>query len=421
LKFELFDKLFTSTIIVDSSGIIIYANDTASDLFRIRSSGLQRGIRLSDILGVDQDLRSHIAASSGLWSEFTLCALKRNKSHRFSVSVQNLTDDHQKHLKLIYLHDLSLELKLEDKFRKEKKSSEQAHQQLLMYKKGLEIFCFFILFAVTGFSFLAIKYAIISIPPFLMNGLRFFSAGIIFLLISYFRGNLSLVFKNIFAESVHSLIFRVIGYGGLSYSILYIPSGLAAVSIGMVPIVVSFIEFFMGQVRLTKSFIYGLILGLFSTLLFAWSSLQAITSYYGLLIISMVVLSWSIGAACLGRRRDLHSLPFSYTFSGLVFLILSIIFEDLSHVSVSTMSEASLIGFLYLFIFMTLIADPMMTWLMTQVSAAKASSFIYVKPLVAVIVGAVIAKEPFNIYSLIGLFLVVLSLKLIFIDKRSSN
>ncbi len=419
MQFEIFDPFIDSVIVLDEDNSLLYANNSAKNTFCIRNVDIRKQRRFDSFVNGGEPLVSHISECSAKWKESEILIEKRDNTRRYRVLVQDVGSDKKK--KVVLFNDSTIEANLQKTFFKEKGLKEQTLEELSKYKSGLEFFAFAILFSVTGFSFLALKYTVVAFPPFLINGVRFTLAGVFFLSYLVHKKHMKLSWSDFKSEWGHAFVFRIIGYGGLAYAMVFIPSGLAAVIMGTVPLLLAAIEALNGRIKLTRNLSMGIALGFISSMFIAWNSLSAVTNWIGLAVISVVVISWAVGAVSLGRKRNLFHLSYNYLFSGLVLLGVSYVVEDWNSIDLQNVQSASVLGFIYLFVFMTMISDPAMTWLMGQVSATKASMFIYVKPVVAVLVGALVAHEPFSVGIFVSVVLMFYALRLVLSEKQGQS
>lgn len=98
------------------------------------------------------------------------------------------------------------------------------------------LLAFSIIYFIWGANFIAIRFAIDSIPPFLMTGTRFFIAGTIIYIWIRFRGEARPSFRAVIPSIKQGIWLNVLGTGGLVWSEQYIPSGLAAIVLATVPV-----------------------------------------------------------------------------------------------------------------------------------------------------------------------------------------
>lgn len=255
-----------------------------------------------------------------------------------------------------------------------------------------------------GTSYLAIKIALETLPPMLITGSRYALAGGLLL------GWLAATRRRLPPRAAWPGMVMVgflmlsLGNGLLVAAELYVPSGLTAVLVATTPFWMVGVDAVQrGGDRLTLRHWAGLALGFAGILLLVWGDVFTPQGFSwrfaaGVVALQFACLSWSIGSV-IGRRQAIAISPFSASAvqmltAGLIVLVASLLVDDWTAVRVTWRSGLALA---YLAIFASLIAFVAYTYALMHLSTSFVSLYAYINPIVAVILGAVAAGEPFGL------------------------
>jgi drug/metabolite transporter (DMT)-like permease len=245
---------------------------------------------------------------------------------------------------------------------------------------------------VWGSTYLAIKYALVSFPPFLQMGSRFLFAGVVLLAWMRWRGAAwpsPVQWRN--ALVVGALMLGG-GMGGTAVAEVSIGSGLVTAFIAVVPLLIALLNLVWG-IRPTRLEAAGIALGLVGVLmLMQGSGFQS--SPAGLAAISIACVCWSMGSVL--SQRSLPLAPGAMGFAsemicgGVVLMALAAVAGE----RVAWPFDPLAVGaWLYLVVFGSLIAFNAYMVLLARAPAALASSYTFVTPVIAMLLGVWIANE----------------------------
>jgi len=288
------------------------------------------------------------------------------------------------------------------------------------------VLAFAAIYLVWGTTYLAIRIAIDTIPPFLMSGVRFVTAGLIFYTWCLFRGDKKPTLSDWKRNSIAGMLMFVIGHGSLTWSEQFISSGLAALVIATIPIWVVLFEWIRCKSNRPKFWtMIGIVLGV-SGVLFLFgadnsvlsdSSRQGYSTILGLSVLIAAAISWALGSIYSRNTQSNTSLQFSIAMQtlmgGSVLIIVGLIRGESSQISFEDISIFSILSLGYLIIFGTLIAYSSYLWLLKKSTPSKVSTYAYFNPLVAIFLGGVIADEAITLHMLIGASCILISIFLI--------
>lgn len=295
----------------------------------------------------------------------------------------------------------------------------------------LIVLAFAAVYLVWGSTYLGILYAIETMPPFLMAGSRFVVAGGIMLLASRLRGEDRSAPAGVGAGRmwkglaiVGALLF-VGGNGGVVWAEQRVPSGLTALLVSMAPVFVVAMEWLRRDGRRpTRGVLAGLVLGALGMAILVGPDQVAggaRTDVLGAIVLIVASMSWAAGSLY-ARYARLPPAPLfvsggQMVTGGALMLLLGLVVGEARGFSLASVSARSWIAYWYLVTFGSLVAFTAYSWLLRNVSPARASTYAYVNPLVAVFLGWAIAGEAVSPRTLIAAAVIVGGVAMITISK----
>lgn len=282
------------------------------------------------------------------------------------------------------------------------------------------------IYVIWGSTYLATRYAIETIPPLMMIGIRSLIAGIILYLINQFKNREKINRENILPLFVLGAMFFLIGHGLLAWAQQYVPSGMAAVLITPEPLWIMGIEwFFLKDTRVKLRGVFGLFLGLVGVVYLIASTTGSTTSDNDLLGSALIIVStvsWGAGAVY-SRVAKIPKSPvlssgMELIFGGVLVLITSFIIGEHSQFQLSQVTLKSFLGLLYLIIFGSVIAFSSYVWLLGRTSVTRISTHTYVNPVIAVLLGWLFANEQITTALLISTVIIIAAVYLVLSDQH---
>ncbi len=295
-----------------------------------------------------------------------------------------------------------------------------------MKQQNLKSFLAFgAIYIIWGSTYLAIRYAVETIPPLMMIGIRSLTAGIILYIVSRFKSKEKIKRENIFPLFTLGALFFLIGHGLLAWAQQYVPSGMAAVLVSAEPLWIIGIEwFFLKDIRVKSRGIAGLFLGFLGIIYLIASTSHNTGTNNNFLASALIVaatLSWGAGAVY-SRVANTPVSPMlssgmELIFGGILVLITSFIIGEPSQFHVSQVTLRSLLGLLYLITFGSVIAFSAYIWLLGHTSATRISTHTYVNPVIAVFLGWLIAGEKITTSLIAATVIIIISVYLVLYDQ----
>src|SRR5947207_11140121 len=164
---------------------------------------------------------------------------------------------------------------------------------------------FAIIYFVSGSTYLAIRVSVREMPPFLMAGLRFTTAGLALYLWMRFTGVKSPTWREWRGASILGTLMFLIDYACLFWAEQRVPSGIAAVILAAIPVCITLLEItFLRTQRLTLRLAIGLAIGIAGVIVLSnpWASLGEMSlDRRGLVALLVSCCGWSVGTIVTGK------------------------------------------------------------------------------------------------------------------------
>jgi drug/metabolite transporter (DMT)-like permease len=259
---------------------------------------------------------------------------------------------------------------------------------------------FVAIYVIWGSTYLAIQYAVETIPPLVTAGIRHSIAGGILLAWAWWRGFRPTRQQWVAGFALGALFF-LIGHGSLHWAEQYVGSGLAALLIATEPMFILVLGWMAGQQKISLLSALGLGLGVVGVALLTGAELSVKgSSLWGLLAVLLGSLSWSLGVVISPRLKlpsDALGRTALPTLCGaLMLLIAAAVTGEFQQTHWSSITLRSIFGLGYLITFGSVIAFTAYTWLLQRVPPALVATHTYANPVVAVLLGWFLAHEPLS-------------------------
>lgn len=258
-------------------------------------------------------------------------------------------------------------------------------------------------YLVWGSTYLAIRFAVETLPPLLMAGTRFLIAGGILLLWARLRGGRrSPTRRDWITGLVSGALLLLGGNGAVVWAEQRVPSGIAALLVAVVPLWMVLLDWLRPGGRRPALLVFvGLALGLAGLgLLVGPDALQGggEVSISGAVILMLGSLSWAVGSLYVQRAPRPSSANTGsgaqMVAGGMCLMAAALVTGEGAQLDLAHASMRSILGFAYLVTFGSLIGFTAYLYLLAHTTAARAATYAYVNPVVAVFLGWAIAHEP---------------------------
>ena len=293
--------------------------------------------------------------------------------------------------------------------------------------RAVMILAFAAVYIIWGSTYIAIRYAIETLPPFLMAASRFLIAGSILFAWAKLNGNQgSWSFAHWRRAFVIGALLLLCGNGSVTWAEKYIASGLAALLVATEPLWVVLLNWILTRKRPNAKVMVGVLIGLAGVALLVsggvnhelnQSDVASTMSFVGAGVVLAAGFAWAAGSVYANRRpiKVATSLASGMQMlaGGSLLLLLGLIAGDLQRLNLAAASWVSLGAFAYLVVFGSLVAFTAYSWLLRNVTTARAATYAYVNPVVAVLLGWLLASEPLTLRMAIAAAVIVCSVVLI--------
>jgi drug/metabolite transporter (DMT)-like permease len=283
----------------------------------------------------------------------------------------------------------------------------------------LVVLSFLSIYVIWGSTYLAIRYAVETIPPLYTAGFRHLTAGTILLVWALAKGQWP-TWPQIRASVAIGFFFFLVGHGSLHWAETVVPSGLAALLIAVEPIFVFVLSSAAaGQWRLNGLLLAGILMGLVGVgMLVRGTTLAGAPRLtLGSIVILIGAFSWSVGIIY-SRSSPLSGSPLllsalSLLSGAVMLLVTATVAGEAKGFSVSRVTTKSWLALAYLIVFGSVIAFTAYSWLLEHYSPTLVATHTYVNPVVAVLLGWAYAGEALTLRVGIAAALVVAAVVLV--------
>lgn len=286
-------------------------------------------------------------------------------------------------------------------------------------RQGKVIAAFAAVYLIWGSTYLAIRFAIETIPPHLMASARFLVAGAILYAWARYRGAPRPSFANWRAAAIVGGLLLLGGNGAVVWAETRVPSGVTSLLVATVPIWMALIETVRsGGRRPAGPVLGGLFLGLVGlALLLAPGKLAGRVDLLGAGALLLGSFSWAFGSL-LSRTANLPKSGFlaaamEMIAGGVWLLLFGLVTGQAGQLTLAALSTKSLVSLAYLIVFGSLVGFTAYIWLLGATTAARVSTYAYVNPVVAVLLGWAFAREPITLRTALAAAVIVGAVALI--------
>jgi drug/metabolite transporter (DMT)-like permease len=289
----------------------------------------------------------------------------------------------------------------------------------------------FVVWVVWGSTYLAIRVADRSIPPFAMAGARYLAAGAVLYPLAWLGSRRRPAAPRPAGQPAPSRLAQwggmavvgtmllAFGNGGVSYAEQTLPSGLAALLVASVPLWMALADRFINGQRIPRLGWLALVVGLAGIAVLARPS--GTSEVLPVLVVLGASVSWGIGSVLAGRlpapASPLVGSAMEMLTGGVVLTVLAAATGELTHVDPAHVSEQSLLGLLYLIGPGSLLALTCYVIALRRLPTVAVSTYAYINPVVAVSLGALFLGEHPTSATLLGGVIVVVAVAMLLINR----
>ena len=279
-----------------------------------------------------------------------------------------------------------------------------------------------VLYLVWGSTYLGMKLAIDTVPPFVMGFLRFVPAGLLLAGAVALRDRRTIRRPSAVQVRDASIVGTCLLLGGtglVAWGQQTIATGIAALLIGLVPMWLAVFGRLLFGDRIPVLAAAGIAVGLVGVAILAWPAGDVgRLDPAGLLALTVAPVFWSLGTLYATKRAvlprpALFATGIQMVAGGLAFLVAALVTGETTGLDPSAVSTTSWFGIGYLVVVGSLIGFTTFAWLLTVAPLGRVATYAYVNPVVAVILGWVVLAEPLTARTAVAGAVIVFAVALI--------
>ena len=285
------------------------------------------------------------------------------------------------------------------------------------------------IYLIWGSTYLAIRYAVETFPPLLMMGVRHLVAGGVLYGWARWRGTAAPKLR----EWLHPVLIGGLlflgGHGSLAWAEQRVPSGIAALLVATLPMWIVVLARMTGtERRLSGRALGGLVLGFVGVAVLFGPDVLRHNRELNLLGAGAVLLGTFIWAAGTIYMRSVK-MPESAVISsamqmlggGAALMIAASLFGETATFHIAAVTARSWLALAYLAVFGSIVAFTAYSWLHTVASPSRVSTYAYVNPVVAVLLGWVLAREKAGVFTVIAMVIILVGVGLVNAGHREEH
>ncbi|MGM9510047.1 EamA family transporter [Larkinella sp. GY13] len=277
-----------------------------------------------------------------------------------------------------------------------------------------------------GSTYLFVHFMTEKMPPLYMASLRLSTAGLILFLYARLTGTPVPAPKQWLSAGIIGVLLLTIANGSMSVALQYVPSSIAALLAALVPLFIILFNWVgFGHIRPTNLSLAGLVLGLMGVSLLVQPSGSGMAStgntWIGVALIMVANVSWAVGTLLSSRLSlpsQLISSAIQMLVGGLVLFLCSMITENVTLTSIEYAPVKAIGSLVYLIIFGSIIGFSSFAWLARNAPPQLVSTYAYVNPVVAMLLGWAFAGETLNAYSILAALVILSGVVLITLGRK---
>ncbi len=282
------------------------------------------------------------------------------------------------------------------------------------------------IYIIWGTTYLAIAFAIQSLPPFMSGVARFGLAGL--LMSAWLRARNPRPFAgvNVPMMALAGILLSGIGNGFVIFAQQGIPSGIVALIVAAVPVLVLIFDWaFFSKRAPTKQALLGTAVAIagVATIVMHTRSLSGNAHPLYLLAMIAATTGWSFGTLVQKRSANAATV-LSFTCGQMLFgaafqLLMSLVTGEWPRFDPAAISLSGVLAILYLVVFGSIVGLNCYLWLLTRVPAPKVATYALVNPVVALVLGAIVLGERVTLLATCAAVLVLVGVALIVFQDLS--
>jgi drug/metabolite transporter (DMT)-like permease len=291
------------------------------------------------------------------------------------------------------------------------------------------IIAFATVYLVWGSTYFFIRVAIQGMPPLLMGAIRFTTAGLLMLTWCIIKGEKIFIGRSLIDSAIVGILLLGVGNGIVIWVEQTLPSAMVAILVSAAPIWFVLLDRQNWVVNFrSRSTVAGLVIGFVGVILLFGEQLDGMLSgnditlkIFPMFLLIVGSIAWSGGSLYAKHHHSEGSavvnVAWQMIIAGLLFIPGSLLDHEFTGLSIRNIPADSWFALLYLIFFGSIAAFSAYVWLLKVRPATQVSTYAYVNPVIAVILGLLFAGEHITILQIAGLVVILGSVLLINLAK----
>lgn len=293
----------------------------------------------------------------------------------------------------------------------------------------LVVLSFLAVYFIWGSTFFFIEKGVKYFPPMVLGGIRFLTAGAIMMSFLFLKKEKIWDKNTVIGAAISGILMLFIGNGSVVWTEQFLPSSFVAIFTASSPLWFLLLDYRSWKENFSNVYtLGGVVFGLIGVVALFYEKLSgdmSLESFYPILVILIGNLGWIIGSLYTKYRSNSHSATVSSAWqilsAGVVFFIISISDQSLFNTNWAIIPLDGWFSLSYLIVFGSIIAYSAYVYLLKVKSATQVSSYAYVNPVVAVMLGVFINNDQLTSLQYLGLVIIISSVLIINLLKMKKE
>ena len=291
------------------------------------------------------------------------------------------------------------------------------------------LLAFAAIYIVWGSTYVALRFGIKTIPPFLLSAIRFAVASLLLFAYCLLKRKSFPDFKSFISNSVCGVLMLGGGTVSVAWGEQYVPSSTAAIIVTFLPFWFVLLDKKQWSYYFSnKIILVGLLLGFIGVMLltnFSHTDTSGLNrpghAAFGVIAILLGGIAWTTGSLISKYTVTNTSLLMNGTIqlfaTSVVCFLVSSLTGELKTFLVEQVSSQSMFALLYLIFMGSLVAYLSYIWLLNERPAVQVSTYVYINPLIAVLLGVIFAGEQMSVAEMLSLLIILSGVLLVNVPK----
>ena len=275
-----------------------------------------------------------------------------------------------------------------------------------------------------GSTMAAMRAAVASMPPFVMAGLRFTIAGAILYAICIVRGRARFTRDELVRGFITGAALLLFGNGVTAWTVQFLPSGVTSLLLSCAPIWMAITAYAWGGERPTRLAVVGMVLGLAGLALLLQPKSGGTIAFVPAVISVLASVAWSVGSIYQRRAGHAGSLVLATALQmlcgGALIMLEALVTGEWAQFHPAAVTPFSLAAFAWLVILGSVVSYSAYLYTMRHARTALASTYAYVNPLVALVLGFFVFGERLTPVEVVASAVILAGVALMMVPAKRS-